>query len=75
MHVRIISLTSDFGMRDSYVAQMKAVILRIYPQARIIDVSHGIQKFNVRMGAFVLSSAVPYFPDGTVHVAIVDPEV
>jgi S-adenosylmethionine hydrolase len=54
---------------------MKAVILRIYPQARIIDVSHGIQKFNVRMGAFVLSSAVPYFPDGTVHVAIVDPEV
>jgi S-adenosylmethionine hydrolase len=54
---------------------MKAVILSICPQACIIDVSHEIEKFNVRMGAFVLASASPYFLKGTIHVAVVDPGV
>jgi S-adenosylmethionine hydrolase len=54
---------------------MKAVILGICRDAQIVDISHEITKFDVRMGAFVLASAVPYFPKGTVHVAVVDPGV
>jgi S-adenosylmethionine hydrolase len=68
-------LLSDFGLKDPYVAEMKAVILGLSPDARIIDISHSIHKFSVRMGAFILASAAPYFPDGTIHVAVVDPSV
>ena len=71
----IISLLSDFGLKDPYVAEMKGVILSISPQAIIVDISHEIDKFNIRMGAFVLASAAPYFPQKTVHVAVVDPGV
>jgi hypothetical protein len=71
----IISLLSDFGGKDPYVAEMKAVILSINPQARIIDITHQIEKFDIRMGAYVLASAAPYFPPDTVHVAVVDPGV
>jgi len=71
----IITLLSDFGLKDAYVAEMKAVILSINPNARIVDITHEIEKFNVRMGAFILASATPYFPEGTVHVAVVDPGV
>jgi S-adenosylmethionine hydrolase len=71
----IITLTTDFGLRDSYVAEMKGVILGICPDARIVDVSHEIEKFNIRMGAFILACAAPSFPKGTIHVAVVDPGV
>jgi len=71
----LITLLSDFGLKDPYVAEMKAVVLSICPQARLVDISHEIEKFNVRMGAFVLASAAPYFPKGTIHVAVVDPGV
>jgi len=71
----IVTLLSDFGLRDPYVAEMKAVILSICPRARLVDISHEIEKFSVRMGAFVLASATPYFPEGTIHVAVVDPGV
>jgi S-adenosylmethionine hydrolase len=54
---------------------MKAVILSICEDAQIVDISHGIEIFDVRMGAFMLASAVPYFPEGTVYVAVVDPSV
>jgi S-adenosylmethionine hydrolase len=54
---------------------MKAVILGICPNAVIVDITHEIEKFNIRMGAYVLASAVPYFPKGTIHVAVVDPGV
>jgi S-adenosylmethionine hydrolase len=70
-----ITLTSDFGLRDSYVAEMKAVILGISPTANIIDISHDIEKFDIRMAAYTLACAAPYFPKGTVHVAVVDPGV
>jgi S-adenosylmethionine hydrolase len=73
--VSIITLLSDFGLKDPYVAEMKAVILSIHPQTRIVDITHEIEKFNIRMGAFVLASATPYFPAGTIHVAVVDPGV
>lgn len=71
----IITLLSDFGLRDSYVAEMKAVILSISPNVHIVDISHEVRKFDVRMGAFLLARAAPFFPKGTVHVAIVDPGV
>jgi S-adenosylmethionine hydrolase len=74
-NVSIITLLSDFGIKDPYVAEMKAVILSIHPQARIVDITHEVEKFNIRMGAFVLASATPYFPPGTIHVAVVDPGV
>ncbi|MEM3536715.1 MAG: SAM-dependent chlorinase/fluorinase [Candidatus Bathyarchaeia archaeon] len=71
----IITLTTDFGLRDPYVAEMKAVILSISPKATIVDISHEVEKFNIRMGAYLLASAAPYFPKGTIHVAVVDPGV
>ena len=71
----MITLLTDFGMRDPYVAEMKGTILSLYPKAQIIDISHDVEKFNVRMGAFILASAVPYFPEGTIHIGVVDPGV
>jgi len=71
----IITLLSDFGLRDSYVAEMKATILSICPEACIVDISHEVRKFNIRMGAFLLARAARYFPKGTIHVAVVDPGV
>ena len=72
---KMITLTSDFGLADPYTAEMKGVILTKDPNATIIDVTHCVEKFNVRMGAFVMASAAPYFPKGTVHLAVVDPGV
>jgi S-adenosylmethionine hydrolase len=57
------------------VAEMKAVILRICPNATIVDISHEIEKFNIRMAAYVLASAAPHFPKDTIHIAVVDPGV
>jgi S-adenosyl-L-methionine hydrolase (adenosine-forming) len=71
----MITLTTDFGLKDPYVAEMKGVIYSINPSANIIDVSHQIDKYSVRMAAFVLASAAPYFPKGTVHLVVVDPGV
>ncbi|MCQ1534136.1 S-adenosyl-l-methionine hydroxide adenosyltransferase family protein [Methanosarcina sp. KYL-1] len=69
----LISLTTDFG--DLYPAAMKAVILGINPRAQIVDITHGISQAGIREGAFALYSLVPYFPEKTVHVAVVDPGV
>ena len=71
----MITLTTDFGYHDPYVAEMKGVIFTINPEAKIVDVTHGVEKFNVRMGALMLASASPYFPKGTTHLAVVDPGV
>jgi hypothetical protein len=71
----IISLLTDFGLVDPFVAEMKAVILSICPEARIVDVSHEVAEFDVRMGAFLLAEAAHSFPKSTVHVAVVDPGV
>ena len=75
MPARIITLTTDFSLRDPYAAEMKAVILSICPSAVIVDVTHEVEKFNIRMGAYMLASAISNFPHGTVHVAVVDPGV
>lgn len=71
----MITLTTDFGLKDPYVTEMKGVIFSINPAANVIDVSHLIDKYNIRMAAFVLASVAPYFTKGTVHVAVVDPGV
>lgn len=71
----IITLTTDFGLKDPYVAEMKAVILSISPEATIVDVSHEIEKFNTKMGAYILACVSPFFPKGTIHLTIVDPGV
>jgi S-adenosylmethionine hydrolase len=71
----LISLLTDFGLLDSFVGEMKAVILSICPDARIVDITHQVEKFDVRMGAFLLAGAASCFPAGTVHVAVVDPGV
>jgi S-adenosyl-L-methionine hydrolase (adenosine-forming) len=69
----LISLTTDFG--DLYPASMKAVILGINPTVQIIDITHSIQQAGIREGAFALYSLVRYFPQGTVHIGVVDPGV
>lgn len=71
----IVTLTTDFGLRDAYVGAMKGVILGLAPNARIVDLSHGIAPQDVAEGAFVLASGYPHFPEGTVHVGVVDPGV
>jgi len=73
--LKIISLLSDFGSRDPYVAEMKAVMLSICPDVAIIDITHEIEKFNIPMGALTLAEAVRAFPDSAIHVAVVDPGV
>jgi len=71
----MITLISDFGLKDPYVAEMKGVILTINPKATIVDITHDIEKFNIGMAAFMVASAASYFPKGTVHLAVVDPGV
>lgn len=73
--ISVITLTTDFGERDYFVASMKGVILGINNQARIIDMSHNIAPHSIEEAAFLLNSCYHYFPDGTVHVVVVDPGV
>jgi S-adenosylmethionine hydrolase len=71
----VITLLSDFGVRDAYVGILKGVLLTIAPTARLVDLTHEIPPQAVEVGALLLRSAVPYFPAGTVHLAVVDPGV
>jgi S-adenosylmethionine hydrolase len=71
----IITLTTDFGYDDAYVAAVKGAILSINPEANIIDISHSVKPQNILQAAFILSVAYRYFPKQTVHMAIVDPGV
>jgi S-adenosyl-L-methionine hydrolase (adenosine-forming) len=71
----VITLITDFGLHDSYVGTMKGVILRIHPQARLIDVTHQITAQDILEASLVLDSGYRFFPAGTVHVVVVDPEV
>ena len=71
----LITLTTDFGYDDPYVAAVKGAILNINPQATLVDVSHTIRPQDILQAAFILSGAYRYFPKQTIHVAIVDPGV
>jgi S-adenosyl-L-methionine hydrolase (adenosine-forming) len=71
----LITLTTDFGQKDSFVGIMKGVIAGINPQAHVIDITHGIPPQDILAGALTLRHAVRYFPRGSIHVAVVDPGV
>src|ERR1700680_1803771 len=71
----IITLTTDFGTSDHYAGTMQGVILGIAPTARIVDISHDVQPFEITDGAFTIAQAYPYFPTKTIHVVVVDPGV
>jgi hypothetical protein len=60
---------------DPFVGEVKAVIFSICPDVEVIDITHEVERFNIRMGAFLLASATRFFPAGSVHVAVVDPGV
>ncbi len=71
----VITLLTDYGITDSYVAEVKGAILKINPEATIIDVSHDVGNYDISAGAFHMTRASPYFPEGTIHVGVVDPGV
>lgn len=71
----VITLTTDFGVSDHYVGTMKGVILLRCPDARIVDITHGIAPFSISGAAYTIDQSAPYFPLGTVHVVVVDPGV
>src|SRR5262249_38450211 len=71
----LITLTTDFGERSPYVAPMKGVILAINPAARVVDLSHQIRPQALYHASYFLGSCLPYFPRGTIHVAVIDPGV
>jgi S-adenosylmethionine hydrolase len=71
----IITLTTDFGLADSYVGVMKGVIFGITPQARIVDITHDIRPQNITHAVYMVETFYRYFPAGTVHLVVVDPGV
>jgi S-adenosyl-L-methionine hydrolase (adenosine-forming) len=71
----MVTLLTDFGIKDPYAAMMKGVILSMNPRASIIDISHQVPAGAVSQAAWILRETYPYFPKGTVHVAVVDPGV
>lgn len=73
--MNIITLITDFTEADGYVGIMKGVILGIAPSARIVDLSHDIPPQNVLQAALTLGRSAPYFPEGTIHVGVIDPGV
>jgi S-adenosylmethionine hydrolase len=75
MKPSVITLLTDFGTRDHYVGSMKGVILGINPRCTLVDITHQVNPQDVREAAFILASAYSYFPDGTIHLCVVDPGV
>jgi S-adenosylmethionine hydrolase len=71
----IITLLTDFGTKDHYVASMKGTILNINPRCSLIDITHHINPHDIREGAFILGNAYSSFPKGTIHLSVVDPGV
>lgn len=75
MRPPLVALLTDFGTRDWYAAALKAVVLSRCPGARLVDITHEIPPQDTVAGAFTLAAAVPWFPRGTVFLAVVDPGV
>jgi S-adenosyl-L-methionine hydrolase (adenosine-forming) len=71
----VITLTTDFGLADTYVGILKGVLLSIAPHVQIVDLTHAIAPQNIAEGSARLETAVEFFPPGTIHVAVVDPGV
>ncbi len=73
--ISLITLLTDFGETDYFVPSMKGVVLGINPQVRLVDLTHRIPPHGIEQAAFFLKSCYQYYPDGTVHVVVVDPAV
>jgi S-adenosylmethionine hydrolase len=73
--MNLLTLLTDFGAADYYVAAVKGTVLRLAPGTVLVDVSHEVPAGDVETAAFLLAAAAPSFPDGTVHLAVVDPGV
>ncbi len=71
----LVTLTTDFGTADGYVGAMKGVIGQRAPGAQVVDITHEVPRYDVAAAAHALATAAPWFPAGTVHVAVVDPGV
>jgi S-adenosylmethionine hydrolase len=71
----VITLTTDFGIDDGYVASIKGVILSINPGLEIIDVCHTVRPQNILQASFIINSVYSYFPEGSIHIVVVDPGV
>lgn len=71
----VITLTTDFGLTDAYVAVTKGAVLSVNPDAVIVDITHSIDPQNIVQGSFVLNNAYRYFPKQSIHMAVVDPGV
>ena len=70
----IITLTTDFGIKDHFVGALKGSIYKELADVKIVDISHGISPFNIQECAYILSNAYKSFPDGTIHIVGVDAE-
>lgn len=75
MPAPVITLLTDFGLKDAYVGILKGVILSVAPNARIVDISHQVSPQNLLQAAYLIESGYAYFPGGTLHVVVVDPGV
>ncbi len=75
MRKPIITLLTDFGTKDQYVASLKGVILKINPGCHLVDITHQVNPQDIEEGAFILANAYSYFPKGTIHLSVVDPGV
>lgn len=73
--MKVITLTTDFGISDPFVSIMKGIILNICPATTIVDITHNISPQDIRQGSFILKSSYCYFPKGTIHLCVVDPSV
>jgi S-adenosyl-L-methionine hydrolase (adenosine-forming) len=73
--LRVITLTTDFGLKDGYAGVVKGVIWKIAPEVQVADISHQINPQDVKEGALTLGRAAAFFPEGTIHLGVVDPGV
>jgi S-adenosylmethionine hydrolase len=71
----IITLLTDFGLKDPYVASMRGVILTINPRCTLADITHQVNSHDIKEGAFILGQAYSNFPKGTIHLSVIDPAV
>lgn len=74
MPAPVVTFLSDYGLEDEWVGVVHGVVARLCPEASVIDITHGVPRHDVRRGALLLRSALPFMPSG-VHLAVVDPEV
>jgi S-adenosylmethionine hydrolase len=71
----IVTLTTDFGASDHYVGAIKGVILKLNPEATIVDISNNVNSFDILDGALTIAQTYHYYPSDTIHMVIVDPGV